>query len=258
MPDDALLGRMIVSHTATVRNAHEIDHGARIAEEAEDVWGWEKPTGPYRLKRRTDLMIRHAGLKPGARVLEIGCGTGVITSYLQLSGSDITAIDLSPDLLELALKKQWPDSVHFEVGNAEALSFEDGAFDAVVGSSVLHHLDIDTAIKEIHRVLKPGGTIAFSEPNMMNPHIYLQKNIPWLKRLAGDSPDETAFVRWPFKKTLESFDFTNVFIKPYDFLHPALPSSMIRSVSAFGSLLERMPLVNEIAGSLIIAGTRRT
>ena len=243
--------------TATVRNTHEIRHGAKIAAEAEDVWGWQKPTGPHRLKRRTDLMIEHGRLGPGVEVLEIGSGTGVITSYLMRSGADITGIDISPDLLTIAEAKEWPDSVRFQIGNAEALDFGDASFDAVVGSSVLHHLDIETSMREIHRVLKPGGAIAFSEPNMVNPHIFLQKNIPWLKRLAGDSPDETAFVRWPFKRTLESYGFSDVHIKPYDFLHPALPTAMIRSVSAFGSLLERTPLIGEIAGSLLISGLKQ-
>lgn len=245
-----------MAETTTVRNAHEIVHGAKIAAEAEDVWGWDKPTGPHRLKRRTDLMIERGRLGPGVKVLEIGCGTGVITSYLETSGAEITAIDLSPDLLALALRKDWSDRVHFQLGNAEDLEFEDASFDAVVGSSVLHHLDIDTSIRGIHRVLKPGGTIAFSEPNMVNPHIFLQKNIPWLKRLAGDSPDETAFVRWPFRRTLEALGFQDVRIKAYDFLHPALPASLIPPVSVFGSLLEKTPVVNEIAGSLIISGAR--
>jgi len=242
--------------STTTRNAHEIVHGAKIAAEAEDVWGWEKPTGPYRLKRRTDLMIERGRLKPGARVLEIGCGTGVITSYLQLSGADITAIDLSPDLLALAKDKGWPESVRFEIGNAEALDFEDASFDAVVGSSVLHHLDIDRSLSEIRRVLKPGGAMAFSEPNMVNPHILLQKNIPWLKRLAGDSPDETAFVRWSFSRRLRASGFDDVFIQAYDFLHPALPHALISLASTVGSAIEATPILREIAGSLIISSRK--
>lgn len=241
---------------ATTRNAHEVVHGARIATTAEDVWGWEKPTGPQRLKRRTDLMILHGHLSPEANVLEIGCGTGVITSYLQLSGATITAIDLSPDLLAVALQKDWPETVHFRLGNAEGLEFDDAAFDAVVGSSVLHHLDIDRSLGEIRRVLKPGGHFAFSEPNMVNPHIFLQKNVSWLKRLAGDSPDETAFVRWSFRRKLESSGFSDVTVKAYDFLHTLVPASLIGPVSAFGTLLEKTPILNEIAGSLIIAGSK--
>ena len=69
-------------------------------------------------------------------------------------------------------------------------------FDAVVGSSVLHHLDVAQALRECFRVLKPEGVICFTEPNMLNPQIALQKNISFLKKRLGDSPDETTFFRW--------------------------------------------------------------
>ena len=240
----------------TARNEHEIMHGAKIAENAEEVWGWTGPTAPFRLKRRTEFLIRRGGLTPAAHALEVGCGTGVVTSYLQLSGARITAIDLSPDLLAQALRKQWPSEVYFQEANAESLDFASESFDSVVGSSVLHHFDIDRSLSEMHRVLVPGGRIAFSEPNMLNPHIFLQKNIPYLKRLAGDSPDETAFVRWAFKRTLERVGFQDVEITPYDFLHPQVPVSMINAVSSLSLMLERTPVVREIAGSLIISARK--
>ena len=60
--------------------------------------------------------------------------------------------------------------------------------------------EIEEALRDIYRVLKPGGTIYFTEPNMLNPQIAMQKNIPWIKRKLGDSPDETAFFRWPLRR----------------------------------------------------------
>lgn len=242
----------------TARNEHEIVHGAKIAKNAEEVWGWTGPTAPYRLKRRTEYLIQHGGLNPSAHALEVGCGTGVVTSYLQLSGARITAIDLSPDLLSQAIRKQWPNEVYFQEANAESLDFASASFDSVVGSSVLHHFDIDRSLSEMHRVLVPGGRIAFSEPNMLNPHIFLQKNIPYLKRLAGDSPDETAFMRWAFKQTLERAGFEEIQITPYDFLHPQVPVALIKAVSTIGFALERTPLIREIAGSLIISARKAT
>ncbi|MCH2664836.1 hypothetical protein MK139_10905, partial [bacterium] len=66
--------------TQTLRNQHEVYHGQKIAENAEDIWGWEKPTGPHRLERRTGYLIEHGDLTPEKLVLEIGCGTGVGTN----------------------------------------------------------------------------------------------------------------------------------------------------------------------------------
>ena len=90
-------------------------------------------------------------------------------------------------------------NVQYQIQNAYALSYSERVFDSVVGSSVLHHLEIKEALRDIYRVLKPGGTIYFTEPNMLNPQIAIQKNIPWIKRKLGDSPDETAFFRWSLR-----------------------------------------------------------
>ena len=144
----------------------------------------------------------------------------------------------------------------FEIQNAYQMSFADNSFNAVIGSSVLHHLEIGKALREIIRVLKPGGCIAFTEPNMMNPQIALQKNIPWLKRKQGDSPDETAFFRWVLKKLLTDAGFSRITIQPFDFLHPAVPQKLISAVSAVGRIAEATPLIREIAGSLHISACK--
>ena len=96
----------------------------------------------------------------------------------------------------------------------------------------------------------------FTEPNMMNPQIALQKNIPALKRKLGDSPDETAFFRWSLKKLLMKTGFKEIVIKPFDFLHPALHPSLIPFISSLGEAVEKTPLLKEIAGSLYISAIK--
>src|SRR5947199_2786539 len=143
-------------------------------------------------------------------------------------------------------------NVRYEIQNAYALSYPDAVFDSVVGSSVLHHLEIVEAIREIYRVLKPDGTIYFTEPNMLNPQIAIQKNVPWVKRKLGDSPDETAFFRWSLKRLLKVTGFRGVKIDPFDFLHPKTPMALIDGVNAVGRFLENVPVLSEFAGSLYI------
>jgi hypothetical protein len=104
--------------------------------------------------------------------------------------------------------------------------------------------------------LKPGGRIAFTEPNMLNPQIALQKNIPWLKRKLGDSPDETAFFSWKIKKFLTSAGFINVQATPFDFLHPAIPPKLINPVLGISKIAEKTPLLKAIAGSLFIQAVK--
>jgi 2-polyprenyl-3-methyl-5-hydroxy-6-metoxy-1,4-benzoquinol methylase len=233
------------------RIAKEIQHGRFLARHgAGEIWNWESPAGKLRWARRVKMLGSH--LKRGMTVLELGCGTGSLTQELARSGADVVAIDVSPELLEIAKSNSSAPNVRFEIQNAYDLSYPDAVFDSVVGSSVLHHLEIEDALGQIHRVLKPGGTIYFTEPNMLNPQIAIQKNIPWIKQQLGDSPDETAFFRWPLRRLLEKTGYRNVRIDPFDFLHPQTPVALIGRVNSFGRLLEKTPVISEIAGSLYI------
>ena len=148
------------------RVANEIQHGRFLAHRgAGEIWNWESPAGRLRWARRVKMLSNH--LRPGMSVLELGCGAGYFTRELARSEADIVAIDVSPELLKIATANCSAANVRYEIQNAYDLSYPDAAFDSVVGSSVLHHLEIKEALREIYRVLKPGGTIWFTEPNML-------------------------------------------------------------------------------------------
>lgn len=233
------------------RLENEIKHGRFLAKSgAGEIWNWETPAGRERWRRRVEMLT--AAIRPGMSVLELGCGTGYFTRELVKTGGRITAIDISEDLLNIAQQSVSGKDVTFIIENAYAMSFLDLSFDVVVGSSVLHHLDLDKALHECYRVLKPGGFLYFTEPNMLNPQIALQKNIPWLKKRFGDSPDETAFFRLLLHKRLLQHRFEEVRITPFDWLHPATPVPLIKLVSALGKFMENIPLLREFAGSLYI------
>ena len=239
----------------TNRITKEIQHGRFLAKHgAGEIWNWESPAGRQRWKRRVQMLSSH--LRPGMTILEIGCGTGYFTRELTRHGADIVAIDVSPDLLEIAKAKYSATNVRYEIQNACALTYADAMFDSVVGSSILHHLEIEEALREIYRVLKPGGTIYFTEPNMLNPQIAMQKNIPWIKRRLGDSPDETAFFRWPLRRLLEQTGYRDVRIDPFDFLHPKTPVPLIDRLNALGRFIENVPVISEFAGSLYIRAVK--
>ena len=240
----------------TDRIQNEVQHGKKIADNAVNIWGWGTPAGKTRADRRALYFIQHGDITAGKKVLEIGCGTGEFTKRITQTGADITAIDISPDLLEIARKTIPNVTVRFHVQNVEKLDFKDGSFDVVIGSSILHHLNLNLAIKEVYRVLKRGGGIVFTEPNMFNPQIWLERNIPIIRKLTNNSPDETAFIRWVLKKELMNLGFKNVSIRPFDFLHPFTPSMLIPFISNIGNLVERIPLAREIAGSLLIYASR--
>ncbi len=233
------------------RLCHEKAHGALIRHRAEEIWGWSSPAGRRRAARRAELLATWARLEAGQRVLELGCGTGLFSKKLQREGLYLTAIDISLDLLSDAVREN--KTVGFIQADAHRLPFADNTFNAVVGSSVLHHLQVGLVLREIRRVVQPGGRIAFAEPNMMNPQILAQKNIPPLKRWLGDTPDETAFFRWSLAKQLADAGYSEIQVFCHDFLHPAVPPQAIGVVELLGRCFERAPLIREIAGSLLIS-----
>lgn len=110
-------------------------------------------------------------VKPGERVLDAGCGEGVLSWYLAERGADVTAMDISQPNLENAKKflekKGVADRVTLVQGDAEALPFPDASFDVVVSSHVLEHLpDFDKGLSEIRRVAKSRAIVAL--PTCLN------------------------------------------------------------------------------------------
>lgn len=238
----------------TDRKAIERRHGARLAASAEETWGWSTPAGRLRVSRRMREITRFLDKANGC-LLEFGCGTGVFTQELLKCGYRVVAFDISFDLARKIRQKQ--SAARVLIADAEALPFADGTFDAVFGVSVLHHLDLDASLKQISRVLKKGGVLAFSEPNMANPQIFLQKNIAWVKKCMGDTPTETAFFRWGLKRRLLEAGFSEISVRPFEFLHPRTPSFLINGLKQAEPFLESCPLISEIAGSLLISARKK-
>jgi SAM-dependent methyltransferase len=117
-------------------------------------------------------LVTFAGIKPGQRVLDVACGTGVVAITAARFGAMVTGLDLTPELLNRArynaevaeLEVDWRE------GDVEKLPFDDENFDFVV--SQFGHIFAprpNLAVSEMLRVLKPGGTVAFSTwpPDLM-------------------------------------------------------------------------------------------
>ena len=245
----------MTSHSGGSRAAREIEHGKYLSSGiAEHSWGWGTAAGQVRAARRAAQILEGARIGPSSHVLEIGCGTGLFTERFARTGASIIAVDLSADLLVLARQRNLPN-VRFLETNFEDCGV-DGPFDAVIGSSVLHHLDVERAWPKIFHLLKPGGRMSFAEPNMLNPQVYCERH--FRSFFPKVSPDETAFVRTRLKRDLERAGFASVDIRPFDWLHPATPPRLIPAASRTGTMLEAVWPLREFAGSLRIWAVRPT
>lgn len=95
--------------------------------------------------------------RPRGNVLDLACGTGILSSMLASSGASVTGLDLTSEYL--AVSRRNPACQ----GTAEVLPFRDGTFDAVVSSYLAKYVDLRLAVGECRRVLRPGGIAMFHD-----------------------------------------------------------------------------------------------
>ncbi|MBX3111471.1 MAG: class I SAM-dependent methyltransferase [Fimbriimonadaceae bacterium] len=129
-----------------------------------EVWALFVPVETFTTPPAAAL-VRHAGIKAGDRVLDVCCGTGVVTVTAARKGARAKGLDLCPPLLERARwnARMAEVDIEFIEGDVEALPFDDGQFDIV--TSQFGHIFAPRpalAVSEMLRVLRPGGTVAFS------------------------------------------------------------------------------------------------
>jgi len=144
------------------------------------------------------------GSLEGLEVLEVGCGRGVSTQLIleQFRARRVTAIDLDPDQIGRAkrrLSAYPPDRCQVQVGDATALALPDASVDPVVDFAALHHVpQWQEAVREIARVLKPGGRFLFEEVTKR----WLEK---WFARTFFVHPTESRFTTAQFLAELARY-----------------------------------------------------
>ena len=234
------------------RLGRELEHFDGVAaRDSETILGWNSPAGQARAERRARLFVTKGGIGPGRRVLELGCGTGEFTRRVVLTGAEVVALDLSGVLLSKARIKVGA-MARFARCNAEALPFRDEAFDVVYGCSILHHLNVEVTLQEIRRVLRRGGQLVFSEPNLANPQVLLIFKCKSMRARYGASPDEMAFTRRVIMRMLRRAGFRRFAVTHFDFLHPSIPAWLLPFMEPIAERLERVPLLRTISGSMLI------
>ena len=150
------------------------------------------------------LLLRMAGRLDGKRALEIGCGQGFGMEIIlgQFGAAEVSGIDLDPHMVAIAQKHISPhgDRAEVSMGDATAIQAPDQSFDAVFDFGVIHQVpDWENAIREVRRVLKPGGIFVFEE-------VSKQALDRWVYRVLLKHPKENRFTADNFVAALDHYE----------------------------------------------------
>ncbi len=143
-------------------------------------------------------LFEQLGDVKGLTLLDLGSGGGESAVWFAMHGALVTATDLSPEMCNVIQKVAAHNntSLKTSVCNAEDLSqFPDASFDIVFAANVLHHVNTETCLTEIKRVLKPGGRLASWDPVAYNPVINVYRGMAMEVRTEDEHPITMADVK---------------------------------------------------------------
>ncbi len=230
------------------------------------------PENRFILKQMGDLTDKY--------LLDLGCGAGENSVYFAKKEARCVATDYSPGMVDVAVNLAEKNGVKVEgkVMDAMALEFPDRTFDFVYASNLLHHLpNPKLAIREMHRVLKPGGKACFWDPLKHNPVINVYRRIATKVRTEDETPldinivdfvkslySETAYdtfwlaTLWIFLRfyLIEKVDpnkerYWKKIIIEHQRLEP-----MYRRLEKLDVVLKKLPLMKRFAWNLAVVATK--
>ena len=186
----------------------------------------------------TQIRLLESKSKPGAKVLDLGCGTGALSLRLARRQFDVTGVDISGEMLAQLSQRTGRLKINLVRANIFSLPFHDSTFDAVVSRWVLPHFsDWGSAVEEVARVLKPGGFFIFDFPSREHVNHAKDRNALLTQERLGYQHSE---------------DPNNV--DPFFYYGAETTESIAKTLSANGLKLEsRSPYGLFVANSLIFS-----
>ncbi len=209
---------------------------------------------PYLARVYEDLFAGLFPTKVGS-ILDVGCGTGLYWPVLAQHGDEISGIDSSLAMAREAkrlVQEKKLCNIKSYAQNSGQIGFADGHFDVVLCVDSLHHIpDLRAAIREFHRVLKPGERFLAIEPNMFNPLMLLAHIIPAEERYGAVRSYA------PLLKRLFGPYFRDIRVQYVNYVASANSEAALSRVQALGRVLVKIPVLRRLSLRQTLTMVRR-
>ena len=197
----------------------------------------------------------------GSDVLDYGCGIGTfVEKIINFKPNKIHGIDISEVSINKARTKakDLKINVDFSVDNCEKTKFENNSFDIVYGTGILHHLQFNKCLNEIHRILKPNGSIVFVEPLGTNPLINLYRKLTPNSRSEDEHPllnKDFDYIKGKFSSMkIKYYGFLTLIFFPF-YRDPA-ESKTFKLLSKLDQILFKFNFFKLLAWSVLITAAK--
>ncbi len=228
----------------------ESNHVIALREQNRDrYWLKKDPIYEQRLLWRAQSFRHLVHLLPSETILELGCGRGIFTRQLARVSRDenpITAVSFDPAVREL---EEAPPTVDFFNIDSTPDDLFGRQYDYIVAMDILDENNSTWLLQTAYRLLKPGGRIVFYESNPWNPVLKMRQ---FFSRLIGRSDPRKLLSRTKLYELISEIGFIRLFAVHNDFVFGPLTPSLIYLLRNLSILLENTPLVQNLAGSILI------
>lgn len=188
----------------------------------------------------------------GARLIDVGCGTAILSAALRDAGFRMAGVDASAGMLSHAVRRRVPAAL----AHVDRLPFRDNTFDGAVSVAVLHHLRtpelVRSAIAEMLRVTRPGGSAVIWDHNPLNPYWPLL-----MRRIPQDRGDERLVSYREIEAAVSAAGGQVVGHERLGFVPDFVPPAALSAAARLERALERFPLVRSLAAHNVAVASKR-
>ena len=185
----------------------------------------------------------------GSRVLDVGCGTGVLAERLLHAGYDVTGADPFAAMLERMRARE--PRIRAVQAQGQCLPFADDTFDLTCSVAVMHHIadaeDVRATLLEMARVTKPGGHVLVWDHNPRNPYWPIL-----MKRVPQDTGAERLIPEREFVEGLAAGGAATVEVRPLGMMPDFTPRPLVGVVAALERGIERAPVLNRLCAHNVV------